>query len=159
MGSRLAALRTLAAPPNALLVVRAAFVMGLVPALMRLSLPTLAAVLERVPVARRSRGGTQERARAVVNALLRLTAPVVEHRCQLRGITLYYLLRRAGRDVELAFGVADSPQLTEAHCWLTLDGEPYLERRDPRQMFVELYHVPREHGTAVSHHTPHLIAR
>lgn len=125
------------------LLARASLVMATVPMLMRLSPSRVASILERVPIARRERPRDAERARPVVDALLRLVAPGARHRCQLRGVTLYYLLRRAGRDVHLAFGVADSPSFTEGHCWLTVDGEPYLERRDPRAVFVELLRVPR----------------
>ena len=124
--------------------------MATVPALMRLSPTRVASILERVPIARRARPRDAEHARAVVDALLRIIAPAARHRCQLRGVTLYYLLRRAGRDVRLAFGVADSPRFTEGHCWLTADGEPYLERRDPRAVFVELLRIPRTDFPATS---------
>lgn len=141
--NRLAALRALASPRDATLVVRATLVMAAVPVLMRLPPSRLAEVLERVPIARRSHRRSAERAGPVVDALLRLVRPAVRRSCQLRGVTLYYLLRRAGHDVQLAFGVADSPDFAAGHCWLTVGGEPYLERRDPRPVFVELLRIPR----------------
>ncbi|HEX8849071.1 MAG TPA: lasso peptide biosynthesis B2 protein [Gemmatimonadaceae bacterium] len=147
MRSRYTLLREVRAPGDVLLLLRAASMMALVPALMWLSPSTLAVLLERVPVATRARARTQQRARPIVDALLALMAPLVTHRCQLRALTLYYLLRRAGSDVGLAFGVADSPRFTEGHCWLTSEGEPYLERRDPRPVFVELYRIPRERAS------------
>jgi hypothetical protein len=59
-----------------------------------------------------------------------------------RGLTLFWFLRRAGLNVELRFGLDPSVgAAADGHCWLTLDGEPYLEARDP-QRFTELYRLP-----------------
>lgn len=73
----------------------------------------------------------------------RIARPLVRSGCLTRGITLYWFFRRAGLDVELRFGL--DPRAIEpadGHCWLTLDGEPYLEKRDPRLHFTELYRLP-----------------
>jgi hypothetical protein len=29
------------------------------------------------------------------------------------------------------------------HCWLVKDGEPFLERTDPRPVFAEIVSIPR----------------
>lgn len=59
--------------------------------------------------------------------------------CLTRGITGYYILRRAGLDVALCFGVGLAVGRDVAgHCWLVLDGEPVLEAADPRTAFSEL---------------------
>jgi hypothetical protein len=48
--------------------------------------------------------------------------------CLRRATVLYYLLRRAGRNVELCIGVRrdDQGELKE-HAWLLREGRPYLE--------------------------------
>lgn len=74
----------------------------------------------------------------------RIGRPLVRSGCLTRGVTLYWFLRRAGLEVELRFGLDpdDAGDLTDGHCWLTLDGEPYLEPRDPRPRFTEVYRLP-----------------
>jgi hypothetical protein len=48
--------------------------------------------------------------------------------CLNRSIVLYYLLRAAGRPVELCIGVTRGAGLRiTGHAWLLLDGAPYLE--------------------------------
>jgi hypothetical protein len=54
-----------------------------------------------------------------------------------------WFLRRAGLDVELCFGIDPSDDAaSDGHCWLSLAGEPFLERVDPRPRFAETYRVP-----------------
>jgi hypothetical protein len=73
----------------------------------------------------------------------RVAAPVVRPGCLTRGVTLFWFLRRAGLDVELRFGVDPRDAAdTDGHCWLSVDGEPFLEKRDPRPRFAELYRLP-----------------
>lgn len=62
--------------------------------------------------------------------------------CLPRGLTGYRFLRRYGVPVELVFGVRDDPPA--AHCWLTLDGEPYLERTDPRPVYTPMHRLGSE---------------
>jgi hypothetical protein len=60
-------------------------------------------------------------------------------------VTLFWFLRRAGLNVELRFGldpVDGQHGEADGHCWLTLNGEPFLEQRDPRSRFAELYRLP-----------------
>jgi hypothetical protein len=73
----------------------------------------------------------------------RVAHPLVRTGCLPRGVTLFWFLRRAGLDVELRFGVdPEDRHAVDGHCWLALDGEPFLEKRDPRPRFAELYRVP-----------------
>jgi hypothetical protein len=58
-------------------------------------------------------------------------------------VTLLYVLRRRGHDVSLTFGIGDVGGRVEGHCWLTRNGEPFLERTDPRTAFVETVSLPR----------------
>jgi Transglutaminase-like superfamily len=74
-----------------------------------------------------------------VDRMIRLGRPLVRRGCLTRGITGYYILRRAGLDVALCFGVGLVPGTeVSGHCWLVLDGEPVLETADPRSVFTEL---------------------
>ena len=72
----------------------------------------------------------------------RFGKPFVKGGCLTRGITLYYFLRRAGVPVTLSFGIGTTDGETTAHCWLTKDGEPFLEKADPRPLFTVMYSMP-----------------
>jgi len=117
-----------------------------VPALMRLPLPRLAALITSPPHSRSPSPAEIERLDRVMTLAPRIGRPLVRSGCLTRGVTLYWFLRRAGLDVELRFGLdpngGEPADLSDGHCWLTLDGEPYLERRDPRPRFTELYRLP-----------------
>lgn len=109
-----------------------------VPALLRLGLPRLAAILEprRMPAA-----PDEARAEAIVSAtdrVLRSGRPFVRTGCLTRGLTLFYFLRRAGVDVALLFGVGEVDGDPSGHCWIVKGGEPFLEPRDPRPHFTEV---------------------
>jgi hypothetical protein len=113
-----------------------------VPAITRLSLPWQARILEP---RRRRRPDPQRTAWLAENVdpILAAGRPWVRPGCLTRGLTHYYFLRRAGADVRLAYGIGEIDGRTEGHCWLVRDGEPWLEREDPRAHFVETYSVPR----------------
>jgi hypothetical protein len=50
-------------------------------------------------------------------------------------------------DVELRFGIDPANEdAADGHCWLSLDGEPFLEKSDPRPRFAELYRLPLSAG-------------
>jgi hypothetical protein len=114
-----------------------------VPGLMRLPLPRVASLLTRPP-RRRSPGPAEtERIRRLVDLAPRIAHPVVKPGCLTRGVTLFWFLRRAGLEVELRFGLdPGDARLPDGHCWLTLDGEPFLEKRDPHPRFTEIYRLP-----------------
>ena len=117
-----------------------AFASG-VPLLMRLPLPRVEALITRPPRRRRRAAVDAERIEALAALAPRLASPLVRTGCLTRGVTLFWFLRRAGLDVELRFGL-DPSGVADGHCWLTLDGEPYLERDDPRPRFAETYRLP-----------------
>ena len=78
----------------------------------------------------------------------RVAHPFVRTGCLTRGLTLYRFCRRAGYEIELRFGIAPSPRDVGegGHCWLTLDGEPLLEKRDPRAHYIETFRMPAAAG-------------
>jgi hypothetical protein len=114
-----------------------------VPTLMRLPLPRVAALLTRPPRMRAARTADVERLDRLIALAPRVARPFVRTGCLTRGVTLFWFLRRAGLDVELRFGIdpADAGA-TDGHCWLSLDGEPFLEKVDPRPRFAEIYRLP-----------------
>jgi Transglutaminase-like superfamily len=114
---------------------------------MRLPLPHVAALLTRAPRQRSSRRGPSaseiERLDRLVAIAPRVAGPLVRTGCLTRGVTLFWFLRRAGLDVELRFGLDPrDAAASDGHCWLSVDGEPFLEKRDPRPRFAELYRLP-----------------
>src|SRR5205809_46056 len=68
-----------------------------------------------------------DRIARVVDAVIRRARPLVRPGCLTRGITRYWLLRRAGVDVSLCFGARLVEGRFEAHCWIDRDGRPILE--------------------------------
>lgn len=59
--------------------------------------------------------------------------------CLVRGVTLFYFLRRAGMDVSLVFGVGAVNGQHAAHCWLSIASKPFLEATDPLAHFLPMY--------------------
>jgi hypothetical protein len=119
-----------------------------VPLLFNLRLSVLSRLLER-----RIRSARQQEKSFIKNdhilqcveIAMTVGQPLVRPRCLIRAVTLYYFLRRTGMDLNLCFGAASKDgQLVEAagHCWLTKDGEPFLEERDPRASFLPIYWLP-----------------
>ena len=83
-------------------------------------------------------------ARHVDRILARLPGPW--HRtCLRRAAVMASLLRRAGHDVEVVFGVRRAANgRVEAHAWLRCDGEePFLEPHDAIGDFEPLRHPSR----------------
>lgn len=114
----------------------------LVPALLRLPLPRLEAVLEAIVGRRRPDHARQAWLEAHLDDVLAAGHPLVRPGCLTRGFTLYFFMRRAGADVRLQFGMGRPAGVMEGHCWLVRDGEPYLEKVDPRAVFAPTYSIP-----------------
>jgi hypothetical protein len=113
------------------------------PFLARLDLQRLQRCLEPSPGSSRSPSADPGQMVEVLGRrmgqVIRWGKPLVRPGCLTRGITGYYILRRAGLDVALCFGMGPvrGPGMA-GHCWLVLDGEPVLEAVDPRPAFTEL---------------------
>jgi hypothetical protein len=114
----------------------------LVPVLFRLRLPLVRRVLSARGVGRSADSARTDRVIACVRAAQRVGRPLVRPGCLTRGTALYWFLRGAGLDVELCFGAGFPGRGFEGHCWLERTGEPYLEVRDPRGHFAEVFRVP-----------------
>ena len=134
-------------PGEALLALRVLLVAMSVPLITRLSLERQEALLEP----RRPAPPDPEREAwlvANVDRLLSAGRPVIRPGCLTRGLTHYYFLRRAGVDVQLRYGLGHPVGEADGHCWLVRDGEPFLERADPRGRYVETYSMPRARAGA-----------
>jgi len=140
---RLRALRQLHGVAELLLLVRLGAFATAVPWLMRLPLTRLSTLLTRPAGTGHPAASEIERLDRLVSLAPRVAHPLVRSGCLTRGVTLFWFLRRAGLDVELAFGLdAGQDRAIDGHCWLTLGGEPFLEKRDPRSQFPEIYRLP-----------------
>ena len=73
--------------------------------------------------------------------------PLVRRGCLTRGLSLLWVLRRHGIDVQLAFGIGGAPDEYQGHCWLIRDGEPFLEKEAFGERFVEVFRIPAVAGT------------
>ena len=124
---------------SAFLALRVAAVASAAPLLSRLSLARLERVIE--PQRPRKSTGRPLEVAETVDWVLG-AVPLIHRHCLTRGITLYYFLRRDGADVELTFGIGNPQDAFAGHCWLEKDGEPYLEGKDPRTQFTEMYRIP-----------------
>lgn len=114
---------------------------AMVPLLMRLPLDRLERLLEprRSPRERRNRWEATPR---LVEVAVAGFGPLVRPGCLTRGVTMYALLRRAGQDVSLAFGIGEIAGSEQGHCWLVLDGEAWLETADPGEHFATVTSIP-----------------
>ena len=111
------------------------------PAVARLRPTRLVRVLS-LAARRPSRSGVADDAVTRAERALGIVGRVRPQSCLTRGITRFVVLRRAGMAVELVFGVSAAAGNEGGHCWLELDGEPYLETTDPRKVFPEVFRVP-----------------
>ena len=95
--------------------------------------------LERVLQLGNDGGEPDPAAPAAAERALDVTARLIRHTCYTRGITRYLLLRGGRTGLSLVFGVDAASR--EGHCWLVLDGRPYLENENPEARFVPVWHV------------------
>ena len=115
---------------------------AVVPLLMRLPLPRLHSLLRPRKAPSVADPARVQQIALYVDAAIQLGKPLIQHRCLIRGLTLYFFLSRAGLDVELCFGVGSQEDNHPGHCWLVRDGEPYLEPQDPLARYKPFYHFP-----------------
>jgi hypothetical protein len=117
-----------------------------VPFLLRLKLSRVQTLLEpRIPSP-----ANQERMEQIteyVERAIRAGRPLVRPGCLTRGVTRYFFFRRNGQDVSLCFGVGQDEEKFVGHCWLVKDGVPFMEPRDPRRLYAEMYRI-----SATAHH-------
>lgn len=142
LARRVAVLREIRGRGETLLFLRSMGVALATPLLTRIPLPRLDALLDWAVTG--TAPEIEPDADAIANtvlAALQVGRPLVRRGCLTRGVTLYYCLRRAGVDVALSFGMgrATGGDGFDGHCWLELDGAPYLEPSDPRRTYATMY--------------------
>jgi hypothetical protein len=146
LSRRLAVVRDVRRRGDAVLFVESFCVALAMPLLVRLPLARLEGLLDWAAAGPpRPADRSADAVAATVLDMLQAGRPLVRRGCLTRGLTLYYFLRRAGVDVGLDFGmgpVADGDGF-DGHCWLVLDGEPYLEARDPRRHYATTFSFHR----------------
>jgi hypothetical protein len=111
-----------------------------VPLLLRFKLSRVEALLEPRSSSRAGRDRVEQIAECVEMAI-RKGRPLVRPGCLTRGVTRYYFFRRDGMDVSLCFGMGQVDGKDAGHCWLVKDGVPFLETRDPRPLYSEMYRL------------------
>jgi hypothetical protein len=117
-----------------------------VPYLLRLKLPQVAAVLTPRRDSSPVDADRVNKIAAYVERAIRRGRPLVRPGCLTRGLTRYYFFRRAGMDVSLRFGMGKIDGTFVGHCWLVKDGEPFMEKEDPRPRYIEMYRISKEGG-------------
>jgi hypothetical protein len=135
------ALRELRGPTDAALFAQVSVFAACVPLLLRLPLPRLAALLDAGARRLPAPAATSDRLPELLVLAARVFRPLVRPGCLTRGVTLFWFLRRSGLPVELCFAVDPTAEPADGHCWLVLDGEPFLEPVDPRARFAETYRL------------------
>jgi len=116
------------------------FLAAVVPFLLRLRLSRVESLLEpRIPSA--TERDRVKQITGYVEKAIREGRPLVRPGCLTRGVTRYYFFRRDGMDVSLCFGMGEIDGEFVGHCWLVKDGVPFLEARDPRPWYSEMYRL------------------
>jgi hypothetical protein len=125
--------------PEKLELLRSLLVAGASPFLARLPPERLARTLEPRQTPTRS----QVSAPATVERALAITSRLIRHTCYTRGITRYFVLRRSGFAVSLVFGIDPISEPPDGHCWIVMNGEPYLESTEPGERFTSVWSIGR----------------
>jgi hypothetical protein len=141
---RLAILRQVRNPADAVLLLRILAFATVVPLLLRLKLSRLQPLLEPKTPRLTPEPARVQRIVSLVDAALQIGKPLVRSGCLTRGVTLYYFLSRSGLEVTLCFGMGTLGEKFVGHCWLSRGGEPFLEATDPRPRFTEVYRFSKQ---------------
>ncbi len=139
---RFSAMRRLGSLADTYLVARIILFAASVPALLRLGIPRLQSLLEPEKPPAVTDPARVKKITAYVNLVLGANLPFIRSGCLIRGITLYYFLRRSGLRLSLSFGIGKIEGMHVGHCWLVKEGEPFLEAQDPRPVFTEIFSIP-----------------
>lgn len=113
-----------------------------VPALLRLKPNRLESLLKSKKTGSNPEPANIRKITSYVDSVLRVGTPLVSDGCLTRGLTLYYFLSRSGLDLAVCFGIGKVEGEFLGHCWLVKDQEPFLEIRDPRPLFKEVFRFP-----------------
>lgn len=125
---------------DAFLFLQVLFFAVAVPFLLRLRLSRVQTLLEpRIPS--QANSDRVEQITEYLEIAIRAGRFLVRPGCLTRGVTRYYFFRRNGLDVSLCFGMGQDKGEYVGHCWLIKDGVPFMETRDPRPLYAEMYRI------------------
>ena len=104
------------------------------------SLPGLVRQFDAKPAVRRVTDARVPRLVGLTHALV--CRMYGRKRCLPRSLVLFRFLRRWGYPVSLHIGMAPSKGAFAGHAWLELQGVPFAERSDPREVYKTMYAYP-----------------
>jgi Transglutaminase-like superfamily len=113
-----------------------------VPVLLRLPLNRLLPLLDVKTLKASASDARTLKIIQLTSTILSKLRPLFHSYCLTRSLTLFYFLRREGLELDLCFGMGQPEQQNDSfagHCWLVRNGEPYLEKTDPRPLFTEMF--------------------
>lgn len=98
------------------------------------------------------RGAREERGplgpddvRDAVHFLLYRARVPLPNTCLIRCLTVYSRMRAIGLPASIVFAVRPGQEIRDGHCWLELDGAPFLEPDERRHGFTPIFRHP-DHG-------------
>jgi len=127
---------------DALLLLRIAALITILPLLTPLSLPRLLALLTPAGPAKSHPAGQEGKIIRYTNYLLGRNLLMFKATCLKRCLVLYHFLRDAGLAVGINFGILPNLEHLQGHCWLTLDGKAFNETSDPDTLYRLTYSYP-----------------
>jgi hypothetical protein len=120
--------------------------LAVLPVLLRvLSLPTLVTLYGARPLPAVLPPLAPDRLLWLIRGLLHQRIGMVRPNCLKQSLVLLHVLRQWGAPVTLLLGVATHGGTLTGHCWVELDGQPFGEGADPRQVFTIVYTWPENH--------------
>jgi hypothetical protein len=134
---------------DAVLLIRISAFAAIVPLLTRLPIRQLEALMEPAHPNHAIDPDLAERIIRYTDLVCRLGRRLIARLCLTRGLTLFYFLRRAGVNASLVFGAGTVRDDFAGHCWLVRNGEPYLEKVDPRTLFTPVYSFRGFHAKGI----------
>lgn len=139
---RLNVLRQLHSLADWVLFLQIFFFAAAVPALVLLKPERLESLLAAKRTGSKAKPDRVRKISSYVDGVIQVASPLVHRGCLTRTLTLYYFLNRAGLNVTVCFGISQVKGEFLGHCWLEKSGQPFLESKDPRPLFKQIYGFP-----------------
>jgi len=88
-----------------------------------------------------------EDVRDAVHFLLYRARVPLRNTCLIRCLTVYGRMRAEGLGAAIVFAVRPGQEIQDGHCWLEVDGTPFLEPDDRRHGFTPIFRHPDDPPT------------
>jgi hypothetical protein len=85
---------------------------------------------------------TPSRLLALVHGVCQQHIGIFRPNCVTQSLVLFHFLRQWGYPAQVHFGVVKHERTLAGHCWLELDGQPFAEPAEPRDVFTIVYSYP-----------------